>query len=400
MGFKRIAALWIAAILLLTMCSAFAEVDGGEPKITTEVVGIKKYGHLVAEISTQDVLAAGFEYGDLLTITVADRSFEMPLCRDYSDVDMYSLLCRLDYDPEAGDDDVLIAINGDDFATKMGFAQKIPTDEDPGYRWEYAQGLPSPLPVTIEIKEKGGYLVEYALHRLERSEAREDYPQLTDAEFANFREMKAPEMGEGILYRSSSPLNPQLGRNKQADAALCAAGVRTVVNLSEDETTMRAYEGFAETCYAKCNVIALNLGMDVGSESFRTGLAKGLRFMIDSEGPYLLHCNEGKDRTGIVCALLEALMGASLEEVCADYMESYTNYYGILPGSEKYELICSRNCISMLTQLFQTDAAELESANLYEGAWEYLRCCGLNDDEIHALMEKLAQNAVEAADAA
>jgi len=52
------------------------------------------------------------------------------------------------------------------------------------------------------------------------------------------------------------------------------------------------------------------------------------RFIIANDGPYLIHCTEGKDRAGFVSAVLEALMGADLQEIVADYMKSYENYYG------------------------------------------------------------------------
>ena len=38
---------------------------------------------------------------------------------------------------------------------------------------------------------------------------------------------------------------------------------------------------------------------------------------------------ESKDRTGYVCALLEGLCGASYEEMAADYLTTYANYYQV-----------------------------------------------------------------------
>ena len=58
----------------------------------------------------------------------------------------------------------------------------------------------------------------------------------------------------------------------------------------------------------------------MASDQNRTGFAEGLRFFIANDGPYLIHCNEGQDRTGFSVAILECLMGASEEEVVADYM--------------------------------------------------------------------------------
>lgn len=37
--------------------------------------------------------------------------------------------------------------------------------------------------------------------------------------------------------------------------------------------------------------------------------------MMNSQGPVYIHCTEGKERTGFVCVLLEALAGASYDEI-------------------------------------------------------------------------------------
>ncbi len=49
-----------------------------------------------------------------------------------------------------------------------------------------------------------------------------------------------------------------------------------------------------------------------------------LRFMATSEGEesvgVLVHCAAGKDRTGTLCALVQAVLGVSREDIMADYM--------------------------------------------------------------------------------
>ena len=40
---------------------------------------------------------------------------------------------------------------------------------------------------------------------------------------------------------------------------------------------------------------ALNLGVDFTAADFKSGLAEGLRFFAENEGPYLVHCTEGKE---------------------------------------------------------------------------------------------------------
>ena len=239
--------------------------------------------------------------------------------------------------------------------------------------------------------EKEGYLAAYSLRSLERSNARADYPQLTDAQFANFREVRTTGMKPGTLFRSSSPVNPELGRNACADAALRDAGVRTVVNLADTAAGMQAYPGWSESAYSGCNVIGLNLGIDFASGDFQRGLAEGLRFMAANEGPYLVHCTEGKDRAGFVSALLECLMGAPAEEVVADYMVTYFNYYGVEPGSERYVSIAQANIEKSLAHAFEIENIYAEGVDLAAEAEEYLlEKLGLSAEELGRLRENLS----------
>ena len=69
--------------------------------------------------------------------------------------------------------------------------------------------------------------------------------------------------------------------------------------------------------------------------------------MIEKDGPYLVHCTEGKDRAGFVAGLLEALMGSTVDEIKEDYMITYMNYYGVEYGSEQYEKIAESNIHSL-----------------------------------------------------
>ena len=45
--------------------------------------------------------------------------------------------------------------------------------------------------------------------------------------------------------------------------------------------------------------------------------------MIAHNGPYLIHCNAGTDRTGFVAAIMEGLLGATIDEILYDYLLSY-----------------------------------------------------------------------------
>ena len=383
---KRICNGLLAALLLLAvLIGAFAETtDATAATLETAVADIQKYGNLELELSATGLLGQGYDYGDIVTVTVNGQALDMPLGSNYSDVDSGSPICRAAVDETQ--DKIIVAINMGDFASTYGIAEKAAIEEEPGYRWDYL--VETPVAVSIAMKEKGGYADEYMIHQLVRSNERADYPDLTDEQYANFRNIATTGMGEGVLYRSSSPVNPEINRNAEADEALNNAGIQTVLNLADSDAAMRGYEGFSNSYYSQRDVIALNLGVDFSADAFKEGLAQGLEFLAAHEGPYLVHCNEGKDRAGYVSALLECLMGASADEVVADYMVTYANYYGVQPGDERYDAIVRSNIAKSLAAAFGVE--DIYAADLAACAEEYLRGIGLSDETIDRVKARLS----------
>ncbi len=352
-----------------------------------------KYGNIYTNASAKNVFTdLGFNYGDIITVKFLDQELDLPLVSNFSDVDSGTAALFVAKEGDQPSGYAYLAINMGNFTDTYGIATKK-TDEDGNWYWEAKEGVTFPIEVTFELKEAGGYMAEYLLHQLSRTNNREDYPELTDEQFANFREVTTTGMGAGKLYRSSSPINPELGRNAIADAAAEKAGIKTFVNLANNQTDAEAYEGYADTYYSKQNVVFLNLGVDFSEQSFKDGLATGFRYMIDHEGPYLVHCTEGKDRAGYVSALLECLMGATYDEVVADYMTTYINYYKVELGSEQYNAIAESNIIKSLSRAFGVE--DLSAADLQAGAEAYLKEIGLTDEEIAALKANLGGTADE-----
>ena len=129
--------------------------------------------------------------------------------------------------------------------------------------------------------------------------------------------------------------------------------------------------------------------MDIHSEEFKQKLAEGLRYIASHEGPYLIHCNEGKDRTGFVVAIVECLMGADADEVASDYMLTYRNYYGVEEGTDQYRKISDSFLETSLAPELGLTSIREASADLGSAAEEYLRGTGMTDEEITSLKEKL-----------
>ena len=353
--------------------------EPAEDEISATIYDIAKYGDLILMMSGAELLDKGYEYGDLFEIEIAGQTFELPMCSNYSDVDNGELVMRV----SAAEDAVVVAINMGDFATTAKIAKKSKIEEDPGYRWDYLVEIP--VAVKISLKEAGAYREEWLVRQLVRTDAREDYAHLSDEAFANFRVVDTTGMGAGKLYRSSSPINPGIGRSTYADAAAKNAGIVTVINLADASNT---YALPIDAYYNSCQVTYLNLGMEFLAETFTESLAVGMRAIINGEGPYLIHCNEGKDRAGFVSALLEGLMGATVDEVADDYMETYINYYGVEKGSEKYDAVLNNNLIKSLNAVFGVD--DIYTADLAIEAEAYMtEKLGLSADEVTTLRAKL-----------
>ena len=352
-------------------------------------IWMTKYGNVYTDCKAVDFFdKLGFTWGDIVTVKFLNQTLELPVVPTYHYVDSGKPAIIINKDENGLPTGYLsMAINMGNFATTYGIAEKH-TNEDKTWYWTAMEGVTFPVEVTFEMKEKGGYMAEYLLHDLNRTNNREDYADLTDEQFANFRNVATTGMGKNILYRSSSPVNPEIGRNTYADKAAEAAGVKTFMNLADNKAAAEAYEGYADSYYSKQNVVFLGLGVDFSEKSFKDGLAEGMRYMASHEGPYLVHCTEGKDRAGYVSALLECFMGATYEEVCADYMTTYENYYGVEKGSEKYTAILNSNIVKSLKNAFGVE--DLAAADLKAEATEYLKEIGLSDAEIEQLRKNLS----------
>ncbi|MBR2674540.1 MAG: tyrosine-protein phosphatase [Mogibacterium sp.] len=353
-------------------------------EITTTVAGTHpKYGNATLAVTPTEMEEAGYKVGDILKVVAKEQTLEVPFCTNYSDVDSGSLVII------NNGSDIIFAINLRNIASTYGLAAG---DE-----------------VKISLGEAAGYLEEYEIRHLERTNDRDDYS--SDEVFANFRPVSTTGMKEGVLYRSSSPVNDEIGRASYADTLISEVdiyypaadsennplkGVQTVINLADTADQILGYTeeaGFNSPYYKSLfesgAVVPLAMGVDFTDPGFGEKLAEGLRFMINHNGPYLVHCNEGKDRAGFVSALLEALVGATHEEVVNDYMTTYENYYHIdkVADASKWNKIADSNIkMTFKTVVAGLDKdADFDSIDLQAATEAYLKNAGLTDDEITRL---------------
>ena len=192
----------------------------------------------------------------------------------------------------------------------------------------------------------------------------------SDEAFANFRALVGGRLRPDFVYRSASPIDDEYARAAYASKLMTQAGVRFVLDLSESPRKMLAYmedarqRGIDVSLFSQLvdrdAVAAIALMANYPSPDFARKLAEGFRVMSAHEGPYLLHCVEGKDRTGFVCLVLEALAHATYDQMRADYMATYANYYGITEQCDpaKYRAIVEQNLHGMLGCLLRAESGE------------------------------------------
>lgn len=259
-------------------------------------------------------------------------------------------------------------------------------------------GLNDTSTVTITLKSKGKYLETQELYSLVYSDDRTEYK--ADEDFANFRAIKGGALSSGHFFRSASPCDNKHCRAVITDKLARDNNIRFVLNLADNEDK---YDGYTESkdydfpyykeLYNDGNVLLLGMDANYHSDEFKQKAAKGFYEMTMQDGAVLIHCLEGKDRTGFVCALLLALSGASADEIIEDYMITYTNYYGITKENNpnRYEAI--ENIINSFL-VYMCDANEgtdVNTLDLKTGAKDYLKEGGLDDTKIDKIEEYITR---------
>ena len=133
--------------------------------------------------------------------------------------------------------------------------------------------------------------------------------------------------------------------------------------------------------------------MNYLSDDYAVTIAQGFTELSKLDPPYLIHCTEGKDRTGFVCMLAEALAGASYQEIADDYMLTYDNYYRITEESEpeKYKTILEKNLDAMIRSVVNDDTVDIKTADLSAYAEKYLQKAGMSSEEIEAFRRRLTE---------
>jgi protein tyrosine/serine phosphatase len=127
-------------------------------------------------------------------------------------------------------------------------------------------------------------------------------------------------------------------------------------------------------------------------ERYRERFGRAFAAIAESDGGVVVHCMGGKDRTGIVSALLLRLAGVGHREIGDDYAVTATN---LAPSTSKWiPAIADEVERAKQTKLRDTPADAMvrvvhEIERRYGDVGAYLRAAGLTDGEVDRLRERL-----------
>lgn len=151
----------------------------------------------------------------------------------------------------------------------------------------------------------------------------------------NLRDLGGYPAGDGVtvwerFLRGDNPA----GLSEQDIQWLRERDITTIVDLRSGEELarqpdqLRGQPGFL---YHHCPLVGIeklpNLEADIGRAYFEamdrlTCVGRAMRILAAAPGGVLFHCTAGKDRTGVVAALLLWLAGVSEEDILDDYIVS------------------------------------------------------------------------------
>ena len=213
-----------------------------------------------------------------------------------------------------------------------------------------------------------------------------------DAEAVNFRKIRMGNIAPHTLYRSSHPIKND---KQELVISMLASSTRiaAIINLSDFDSEIKRKAFFApwyNTLLKNNRVIALGMDFSQTSEYFQKKLKKGLQFIINTEGPWLIHCHAGVDRTGFVSIVLESLMGSTLDDIINDYLKSFNSIF----NSNIYGNV-NKEDSTVVLQLISAmgNYMPVNDQNLQAIAEHYLlHTVKLSVAEIESLKGKLAGN--------
>lgn len=218
----------------------------------------------------------------------------------------------------------------------------------------------------------------------------------SDVYYGNFRNVRAGKIGGNNLFRSQHPANGSY-RSQYANALAENNRIATVLNLSDSakklDNNISKYKidpsYYYRKLYSRGSVYTADLHVNYKNPVYCRKVAMGLKFFTTRKGPYLVHCEVGRDRTGLVILLLECLMNAPYKYMVDDYAQSYINVNDYsCEAAQIKAAACVNDGLSCIT--WRRPTTDWSKIWLSRSAENYLKRGGMTDMEIYALKKNLS----------
>jgi protein-tyrosine phosphatase len=201
-----------------------------------------------------------------------------------------------------------------------------------------------------------------------------------------------------------------------AQQQLIAYGVKTVIDLRDEWETQQFPNVFAQFTTVKYlslpligNQLSNNESWKTENENFtllhelyikylehcKMQIGTIISTIADSEAAIVVHCYAGKDRTGIITALVLGAVGVSDDLIAEDYAQSKSQIMHLIEQWREYALQHNRDMQRLerdsgsepITILSVLDYAKLH----YGSVSDYLRACGVTDRQLTRLTSLLVE---------
>lgn len=354
-----------AVLLLLTGCTVNSEKTAAFEPVTASVIKTDQFGDVILDLEELNL-----SYGDSVNVS-------------------FSGGCSLESIPFYPD---YYGLRGDTILTNFGDDYQIA-----GIRYSFndTAQIKDGETATIELDERGKYKDLFEAYNVDTDKT--PWEGQTNAEYMNARAVTAGNVKPDILYRSASPFEASFGRVELMDSFIQTYHIQCILDLADSEEDLHAFTGLPDNTQAMIDndqVICFHIGNDFRDSEAMESIGVGLRKMLQKEGPYLVQCSLGRDRTGVLCALFEALCDATYDEIVEDYMVSYNLLHKVDINLEvdsdsfQYDLFKTR-LDENLEIILKTDRDALATSDLKQKTIDYFLECGMTQDEVRQLTDIL-----------
>ena len=366
---------FVAVGLLIPSVIVIQGTEDFPQEFTGTVTGLSSYNQPKLDLKAETIMDSGIPLGSEFTITTESDTYESAVfVESYLGIFMFDIFVNVETDG----------------TVSIGCMGELITEENGST-------------VTITYSGRSQTYRQTPLYDQDYSKDRGDFP--SDVVFANFYEVTGGDLVSGKLYRSFSPLYaPQKqSRSPYVNQLAEEVGIQYEIALSYNNASVAQavaqLEGYCIDLCKEGNYLAPGMGYLYFQQKDWT--RQVLESIKDNDGPYLVHCNVGRDRTGYIVLLLQALCGCSADEMQECEARAFVNLYGIEPGSREYDTVvkCTYNrnlyLISeweSIVKLSDIDWKHVDVSKVDTKAAAYTYCTGylgMDVSDVDAVVAKL-----------